>query len=119
MLIAFLTSLLIAATPHLVPADESSPRLKLIERNVFDATLEPDLRKISVNDLTDIGSEAALSILIRAIQSAEESVALSTLEAIAEMNNPPRDVIEPIMERWLRNGNSSLGPPSPHRPVRR
>ena len=111
MLIAFLTSLLIAATPHLVPADESNPRLKLIERNVFDATLEPDLRKISVNDLTDIGSEAALSILIRAIQSAEESVALSTLEAIAEMNNPPRDVIEPIMERWLRNGNSSLGPP--------
>ena len=111
MLIAFLTSLLIAATPHLVPADESNPRLKLIERNVFDATLEPDLRKISVNDLTDIGSEAALSILIRAIQSAEESVALSTLEAIAEMNNPPPDVIEPIMERWLRNGNSSLGPP--------
>ena len=111
MLIAFLTSLLIAATPHLVPADESNPRLKLIERNVFDATLEPDLRKISVNDLTDIGSEAALSILIRAIQSAEETVALSTLEAIAEMNNPPRDVIEPIMERWLRNGNSSLGPP--------
>ena len=90
MLIAFLTSLLIAATPHLVPADESNPRLKLIERNVFDATLEPDLRKISVNDLTDIGSEAALSILIRAIQSADESVALSTLEAIAEMNNPPR-----------------------------
>lgn len=111
MLIAFLTSLLIAATPHLVSADESNPRLKLIERNVFDATLEPDLRKISVNDLTDIGSEAALSILIRAIQSAEESVALSTLEAIAEMNNPPRDAIEPIMERWLRNGNSSLGTP--------
>lgn len=111
MLIAFLTSLLIAATPHLLPADESNPRLKLIERNVFDATLEPDLRKISVNDLADIGSETALSILVRAIQSAEEPVALSTLEAIAEMNNPPRDVIEPIMERWLRNGNSPMDTP--------
>ena len=111
MLIAFLTSLLIAAAPHLLPADESNPRLKLIERNVFDATLEPDLRKISVNDLADIGSETALSILVRAIQSAEEPVALSTLEAIAQMNNPPRDVIEPIMERWLRNGNSPMDTP--------
>jgi len=110
-LIVFLTSLLIAATPHLVPTDESNPRLKLIERNVFDATLEPDLRKISVNDLTEIGTEAALSILVRAVQSAEESVALSTLEAIAEMDNPPRDVIEPILERWLRNGTSTLATP--------
>ena len=95
----------------MVTADENNPRLKLIERNVFDVSLEPDLRKISVNDLTDIGSEAAQSILVRAIQSAEESVALSTLEAIAEMDNPPRDVIGPIMERWLRNGNSTLAPP--------
>ena len=111
MLIVFLTSLLIAAAPDMVPADENNPRLKLIERNVFDVSLEPDLRKISVNDLADIGTEAAQSILVRAIQSAEETVALSTLEAIAEMNDPPRDVIEPIMERWLRNGNSTLATP--------
>ena len=95
----------------MVPADESNPRLKLIERNVFDVSLEPDLRKILVNDLTDIGTEAAQSILVRAIQSAEESVALSTLEAIAEMNDPPRGVIEPIVERWLRNGDSTLATP--------
>ena len=103
--------MLIAATPNMAPADENSPRLKLIERNVFDVGLEPDLRKIAVNDLSSIGSEAAQSILIRAIQSAEESVALSTLEAIAEMNDPPRDVIEPITERWLRNDNSTLSTP--------
>ena len=89
----------------------SNPRLKLIERNVFDVSLEPELRKISVNDLTGIDTEAAQSILVRAIQSAEESVALSTLEAIAEMNDPPRDVIEPIVERWLRNGDSTLATP--------
>ena len=88
--------MLLATAPMMVPADESNPRLKLIERNVFDVSLEPELRKISVNDLTGIGTEAAQSILVRAIQSAEESVALSTLEAIAEMNDPPRDVIEPI-----------------------
>ncbi len=103
--------MLIAGTPSTVPADETSPRLKLIERNVFDVGLEPDLRKIAVNDLSKIGSEAAQSILVRAIQSAEESVALSTLEAIAEMNDPPRDVIEPITERWLRNSTSTLSPP--------
>ena len=111
MLIVYLTSILIAAAPIMVPADESNPRLKLIERNVFDVSLEPDLRKILVNDLTDIGTEAAQSILVRAIQSAEESVALSTLEAIAEMNDPPRGVIEPIVERWLRNGDSTLATP--------
>ena len=90
MLIVTLTSMLIAAAPMMVPADEENPRLKLIERNVFDVSLEPELRKISVIDLTDINTEDAQTILVRAIQSSEESVALSTLEAIAEMNNPPR-----------------------------
>ena len=71
MLIVFLASMLIAAAPMMVPADEDNPRLKLIERNVFDISLEPDLRKISVNDLTEIDTEAAQSILVRAIQSAE------------------------------------------------
>ena len=103
--------MLLATAPMMVPADENNPRLKLIERNVFDVSLEPELRKISVNDLTGIDTEAAQSILVRAIQSAEESVALSTLEAIAEMNDPPRDVIEPIVERWLRNGDSTLATP--------
>ena len=27
------------------------------------------------------------------------------------MNDPPRDVIEPIVERWLRNGDSTLATP--------
>ena len=103
--------MLIAAAPMMVPADEENPRLKLIERNVFDVSLEPELRKISVIDLTDINTEAAQAILVRAIQSSEESVALSTLEAIAEINDPPRDVIEPIVERWLRNGDSTLATP--------
>lgn len=111
-LIPVLTSLLIALTLVAVPDEENSdPRLKLIERNVFDSDLEPDLRKIAINDLSGLGSEAAQSILVRAIQSADEAVALGTLEAIAEMNAPPRGVIEPITERWLRNGNTALATP--------
>ena len=106
--------MLLATAPMMVPADESNPRLKLIERNVFDVSLEPEL-KISVTSLTAIDTEAAQSILVRAIQSAEESVALSTLEAIAEMNDPLRDVIEPIVERWLRNETQRSPPHScPH-----